>query len=108
MLSDCKAIAICCFSNWHVFLKHPLPTASPTPSHETPPQMPGILPVMSKTKKLSEFLHKDERYKGANVSPKVTSLQAWLSPSRTWLIFCYHLQLGTVSWCAVKGRSNLL
>ncbi|CAK0755513.1 hypothetical protein CVIRNUC_002380 [Coccomyxa viridis] len=28
--------------------------------------MPGILPVMSKTKKLSEFLHKDERYKAGD------------------------------------------
>ena len=64
--------------------------------------------MMSKTKKLSEFLHKDERYKGANVFAKVTSLQAWVSPSRTWLIFSYRLQLGTVSWCAVKERSNLL
>ena len=78
MLSDRKAFAICCFRNWHVFLNTPLPTASPISSHETPPQMPGILPVMSKTKKLSEFLHKDERYKGANVSAKVTSVQAWL------------------------------
>ena len=29
--------------------------------------MPGLPAVMSKAKKLSEFLHKDERYKGANI-----------------------------------------
>ena len=29
--------------------------------------MPGLPAVMSKVKKLSEFLHKDERYKGTNI-----------------------------------------
>lgn len=75
--------------------------------------MPGVQSVMSKqTRKLSEFLHKDERYKGTNVAcSRMYCKMLWLEElsahaSQFFVTFCRCLQPVTAFWCAEKERSS--